>query len=68
MDKSSFDSLIYDRSCTQICHGEVIIFHFASKIIILVEIEKHKSLFRLGATLLMPCLWYVDALFMVCIW
>ena len=79
MDKSSFDSLIYDRSCPQICHGEVIIFHFASKIIILVEIEKHKSLFRLGATLLMPCLclvygmlmpclWYVDALFMVCIW
>lgn len=68
MDKSSFDSLIYDRNCPQICHGVVIIFHFASKIIILVEIEKHKSLFRLGATLLMPCLWYVDALFMVCIW
>ena len=68
MDKSSFDSLIYDRSCPQICHGVVIIFHFVSKIIILVEIEKHKSPFRLGATLLMPCLWYVDALFMVCIW
>ena len=68
MDKSSFDSLIYDRRCHQICHRVVIIFHFASKIIILVEIEKYKSLFRLGATLLMPCLWYVDALFMVCIW
>lgn len=68
MDKSSFDSLKYDRSRPQICHGVMIIFHFASKIIILVEIEKYKSPFRLGATLLMPSLWYVDAFFMVCIW
>ena len=55
MDKSSFDSLVYDRICSQICHRVVIIFHFVSKIIILVEIEEHKSPFRLGATLLMPC-------------